>query len=68
MGQARRVEDYCVARWLQQGLKVREACMNFCAQTLWRFLRQSRPSVAVQAKPHPLAASEEVLASFVCHA
>ena len=32
------------------------------------FMHQSRPSVAVQAKPHPLAASEDVLASFVRHA
>ena len=28
-GQARRVEDYCVARWRRQGLKVRrEACLS----------------------------------------
>ena len=56
-----------MARWRQQGLKVREACMSICAQTLWRFWFLSSPSVAVQAKPHPLAASEEVLASLVCH-
>ncbi|KAK9832040.1 hypothetical protein WJX81_001093 [Elliptochloris bilobata] len=36
---ARRVEDYCVARWWRQGHK---------------------------AKPHPLAPSEEALATFVC--